>query len=507
VSEIAQQEEWVDEESATVWRRESDRFSLVTRNGAPIDPHWENPEIGAALGCGCSTDVADGASMDSPAYFPPAFARSPNTGKLLPRYSVTKAEWLPPSGSQELKAGLIRGGKLTHYSVRLRDGYAATDAYPPRHLKLPPPGRYRFLVGSFGLNSSFLMAFDALNGAIWCWIPSCTDWREVKPSANSDKIHLGSEDLSQEAWNVDAIDLARESKILWPCDSALVCLYIDPLALTYTARVMAEGRCHAQPLVHNEHVYCLMENNGHAMLVEVSVDAPYVGRDCAVSFPIADWRCAVATHNGVIWVSSKGQVIANPKRNQYAFVPWQPEAIQPEFDLGPPYCASDGRLWMQVLHPIAHEGEEGPAYLSLGRPTVDLLKSSGMRTLTGRSSIKVEQRLLGDPWIEPEVVSSDGHFNDEAVIPILESMTDNSMLVLRANHIGSIKDFLQLDELIPTRFQIMGQHGDHEAFFSTRVRAPWRSMAFVFDGALFLYHSEFKSIMGWVLASSNSEKH
>ncbi|MEW6418081.1 MAG: hypothetical protein AB1480_08170 [Nitrospirota bacterium] len=220
--------------------------------------------------------------------------------------------------------------------------------------------------------------------------------------------------------------------------------------------------------------------------------------------PAAKWVVAAATPSEVIWLSDAGQVVLRPNANQYLFIPWE-AGVEPQFLLGGPHCSSDGHLWMQVLHPTIHEGEKGFCFIQLGRSNPGQRPSVGARMLTGRSSIKVEKLLKDDPWIEPTVVASMDHANDEAVIPMLESTKDGTLLVLRADHIQGITRFFErTDELIATRFQIMGQHGD-KGFYVKRLREPWTASAFIFEDVLFIYHPDIKSLPGWLTVSAEGE--
>jgi hypothetical protein len=310
--------------------------------------------------------------------------------------------------------------------------------------------------------------------------------------------------MAEHLWNVECNDLAGDANLYWPCDTGLVRVRLDPLTATYEALILIEGVCVSQPLIVGDNVYVLLRTpDGQGIaLAETPLRDGAATQLRIKNIPEGIWHAAATPHEAV-WVSEAGQVVASPRRKQFELIAWNPATIKPEFRLGPPHCARDGRLWMQAMHPTGHDGEEGPGYISLGKAQQDWHSSNGARTLTGKSSIKVEQRLVEDPWIEPIVVSMVGHANNEAVVPILESVTDQSLLVLRVDHADGIIKFFESGELLLTRFQVMGQHADDRGFYSVRLRKPWRTTVFVYDGVLYLYHPDLENLPGWPLACRN----
>ncbi|MGH9960554.1 MAG: hypothetical protein ACREBC_26115, partial [Pyrinomonadaceae bacterium] len=429
MSDEASLEQWQDAESGSVWERNPTTkvFSLISHHEQQVDGRWEALDIAKALCCGLSSAPDDGALDSRWVTFPPGFKLSPNTGKPLVKKAPRTGTWLPFSGAEGLKSGLLRGGCLTAHPLKLK-GDASPTRDPERQLPLPGRGNYRFCVGAFGLSSSFLLAFEARQGAIYCWLPSRCEWVEM--AAPSGAPYLGAEDFPLSAWSIEARDLANDTVVFWPADCGLVAIKVNILSLAYEARLLAEGRCVSVPRVLGNRVYILVEKPDGAVGV-VSVDAAWQSAEQPLELavngmPAAKWVVATATPREVIWLSEKGQVVLRPTAQQCFFIPWEP-GVEPQFRLGGPHCSADGRLWMQVLHPTLHEGEKGFGYIQLGRPNPEQRPSSGARTLTGHSSIKVEQQLKEDPWVEPAVAATAGHENNEAVVPILESMSDGTL--------------------------------------------------------------------------------
>lgn len=498
-------EKWPDEATSSVWGRDQQgRFFARSWGDRNIDSRWSRYDAATAVGCTLSVSVEDGGTEASPACFPASFSFSPTTGKPLITSPAKSAGWLPPHGNNGLHTGLVRGGKLTSAPLHLQRYTEETNAIPAESLPLPAVGSFRFLVGAFGLQRSSLLALDWKNGVLYCWLPADQVW--AKLTATSGSVFLGSEDIADELWNVESRNLEQDAALYWPCDAGLAIVRIEPLSLTYTAQLLVRGTCCSQPLALNDNVYVLMRcrKGSDTSLVEVSCNNSTEWNEKLKGLPEGDWRPAATPHE-VLWLSAEGHVVAHPARERFEFITWNPSAIKPEFQLGPPHCARDGRLWLQVLHPEGYEGEPSQGYVSLGRAKQDWNPSGGPRTLSGRSSIKVEKRLGDEPWIEPDVVSSEAHDNNEAVVPLLESVTDSSMLVLRVDHMAGIKQFFERDERLSVRFQIMGQHADDTGFFATRLHQPWKTLAFVYDGYLYLYHPEMTNLPGWRLDTASTE--
>jgi len=502
-------EQWLDAISDSVWERNPDTnvFSLVSFHEKQVDGRWGALDIAKALNCGVSNSPDDGAPTSGHTVFPPEFKYSPITGKPIVKMGSKICTWLPVCGCEDLKSGLLRGGCLTTYPLKLK-GDAALTRDPDLELPLPGHGHYRFCVGAFGLSSTFLLALESEQGEIYCWLPSLNEWSELTPP--SDGPYLGAGTFSQEVWSIEAQDMAGDTILFWPSDCGLVAIKIDALSLSYETRLLVEGCCLSVPRILKNRVYVLIKKPDGTVRA-VSVDAGWqTGEEPLelpiIDIPVAQWIIAAATPREVIWLSDTGQVVLRPNAQQFLFIPWE-TGVKPQFQLGCPHCSADGHLWMQVLHPTLHDGEIGFGYVQLGFSNSEqrTRPSFCARTLTGRSSIRVEKWLKDDPWIEPTVVSTMAHENNEAVLPILESTSDNTLLVLRVDHLqGVTRLFDRTGEIIPTRFQIMGQHGEG-GFYLKRLREPWITSAFIFDGALFIYHPDIGSLPGWLTYSDSGD--
>ncbi|MDR3641990.1 MAG: hypothetical protein P4L39_11775 [Humidesulfovibrio sp.] len=388
---------------------------------------------------------------------------------------------------------------MTQLAFKLTE-HAQWPADPDAQLVMPPPGGRSFLVACCGLRHSFLFSLDALNGCIHCWVPSAQLWAELNPT-DQGMPFLGAGGLPLTQWWPEAENLAGDTVLLWPSDSGILTVRMDPLTLTYRAEVLAPGTCVSPLLPNGDRVYGLMANAGQETLTLVSVSSATASpNECVSGIPKADWSQAVATPHEAILVSSVGQVVANSRRNIFAFLPWAESAGQPVTEFGPPHCdESDGRLWLQTQIGQESKEEFGYGYVLLGHGGGELHKATGARHHTGKSSIKVEQRLLGSPWNDPEKVQFGAHDNDEAVVPLLESVAHGDLLVLRANYVGSASGFLQIEESIPTRFQIHRQQPDSQGFHVAKLHKPWEATTFIFRGQLFLYHPDFKYLPGWTI--------
>lgn len=496
---------WEDDDSHTVWERdpETGRFAPVSRLGRPFVARWSRGEIGLALGCPSESESRLAGSEGN--LLPPSFLYSPTTGKKLHPAKTFLESWLPPCGSELNSVGLLRGGKLTRRPFRLveRDHWPA-DA--DVEIPLPPPGGRCFLVAACGLCRSFLFSLDAQNGCIYCWIPSAGEWAELLPPSLESAPYLGVSARLLECWRPEVRDIEGQTRIFWPCNSGIVALRLDPLTLTYFPELLAEGKCVAPLLPNNGSIFGLLDRAESDGLSLVGGTAEGQGMEELLSgIPESDWCAAVATPHDSIWISRIGQIVVNVRSRLRAFYPWPEEAGTPVFEFGPPYCSEkgDGRLWQQMLIDDGTEEGCGYTYASLGAADCDLHAATGARHHTGRSSIKAEQRLSSPPWEDPERVHFEAYENDEAVVPLLESVAGDDLLVLRADHLSSAAEFFEREEAIPTRFQIFRQQPDNKGFHAAKIHKPWETQVFIFDGRLFLYHPEMKSLLGWTIQESS----
>ena len=488
---------WVDTASRTAWERSPEgAFSLVECRGQAPASVWSAAERAVALNCPSSLRSEDGAGAE-PVYFPPAFRHSPATGAPLDLAPVRNVQtWLPPSGGQQVTDRLLRGAKLTPSALRLAE-CPEWPAEPADQLPLPPPGGHKFLVAPCGYNESFLFVLDPLHGCIYCWAPSAKRWVDMNP-AGPGVCNLDASQVALADWWPECEDLQGGAPLLWPSDEGILTVRLDPLCLTYTAEILTEGACVSSLVLTGDRVSGILRDaQGALRLVEVSTtpgSAPVV---LASGIAEADWSRRVSSRHLAVWISEAGQVAKT--KNASAFIPWPPGVV-PAFEFGPPYCGDNkGELWQQVLASSYTDDGKEFGYLKLGLGPNEYHRASCARHHTGHSSIKVEQRLEGAPWLDPETVPIALHENDEAVIPILESGDQHDLLVLRANHVGSAAAFLDPESAVLTRFQIYRQQADALGFHSAKIHKPWETIAFVYCNTLYLHHPEFRSLPGWRL--------
>jgi len=233
---------WVDAETDTVWECGSDGgFRLVECRGQVPASVWSPVEIARALQCPSSQAKEDGAGV-IPVFFPPSFLHSPNTGAPL---SVAPARplqtWLPPNGAQQVTDRLLRGAKLTPFDLRLVES-PEWPMEPQEQIPLPPPGGHKFLVAPCGFAESFLFVLDPSHGCLYCWVPSAKRWEDINP-ASSDGCGLDSNHVPLAGWWPECEDLKAGAPLLWPSDVGILAVHINPLSLTYTTDVLAEGVC------------------------------------------------------------------------------------------------------------------------------------------------------------------------------------------------------------------------------------------------------------------------
>lgn len=493
-------ESWPDKEGS-LWERnpETGYFKIISFRNAPLHEKLDSGEIAAMLGSPMSTDAVDCDNGSDTAWFPPSFKHSPNTGKRLTFVSPTTGSWLPPFGNQGLTSGVVQGGRVT--SIPLLINVNSVETRPDIELLMPPPGDYQFCVGAFGLKASYLFALEFAQGLIYCYLPGRQDWLEISPTENS--IGIGDFTSPSNAWGIGSTDLLQSDTVFWPADRGLLSVQIDLAKMSYMATVLVAGRCLASPALVSGRVYALIAKDEGVRVVSVPIASSQQDRtpqefELQVPF-VDDWQSPFVTPRDAFWFSKSGQVVVRAGRPE--FIPWPVDAV-PRFELGGIHSSSDGKFWQPCEH-INEEGEAAFAYFQVGRLKPET-RLGTPRALTGLSSIKLESWLPGDPWIEPDIASSGDQEQDEAVIPIIESVTSKSLLCFRVKYLGNLGDFFDNESaLLNTTFQIMPQH-DERGFYATKLAAPWRTRPFVYDGALFLYHPSMRALLGWKLQSQSS---
>lgn len=500
-----QSEAWPDGVSRTVWRRNaSGRFELESIDGQPPHPGWAKAELNTALGCPQSVDAEDGGSQSEPAFFPPSFVHSPATGKKLerPQTPVTQV-WLPPHGNHGLDKGLLRGGKLTRASLWLRDRYRQSDSAPPRSLA-KPEGACRFLAHGLGLSRTFLFALFAEKGRLYCLMTN-GEWHLMRPGDKGADIQLHS-GLPFGVWNIETGTKGGCPMVIWPSDQGLLALRLSPLSMSYEVELLAEGRCVSPVLPLEGMLHCLLIRSGQTStsLVRVGLDDG-AAEVMLENLPGAEWPSAASTLQEAVWISRTGYVVVDTWSKGHSFQAWPDAGYEPMFDFGPPhFSCRDGGLWLQMLHRGgADDGGDIRRFLSIGQNSFRNKTASGPRHLTGKSVLTMsEQRMSGEPWDRsPRILQ---HQLDEFVMPVLDSMTDQSLLVFRVKRKDAgMEDprpdlFFSIRNKLPTSFQIFEENDDN-GFYFANVARPWISSAFIFEGHLHLYHPDFDTIPGWPL--------
>jgi hypothetical protein len=101
------------------------------------------------------------------------------------------------------------------------------------------------------------------------------------------------------------------------------------------------------------------------------------------------------------------------------------------------------------------------------------------------------------PWDDPE------HGSDAdsraLFIPILESAVDAGVLGVRIDTTNGLEATLESGERVRAVVELHSDRRLETRLYTLNVSTPWQGRAFVYDNALWFYHPELKSVVGWEL--------
>lgn len=122
------------------------------------------------------------------------------------------------------------------------------------------------------------------------------------------------------------------------------------------------------------------------------------------------------------------------------------------------------------------------------------MQSNAPALCTGRRSFKMTSTLQGDPWDDP-LDANHGNSN-EVLIPLLESTLGGAVLGLSVVATDGVTTLLESSERQAAVLHLRTDASSDLHFLTVQVAMPWLTRAFVFDGCLWAYHPELRSIPG-----------
>ena len=116
---------------------------------------------------------------------------------------------------------------------------------------------------------------------------------------------------------------------------------------------------------------------------------------------------------------------------------------------------------------------------------------------TGRYSYKMATRLKGDPWLDHD--DTDHTASNDVVIPILESAVNDAVLSLVIEAENGVTALLESTDNLRAVVQLHSNARTGMRFMTFIAPLPWLARPFVFDGHLWIYHSDDALIVGTAL--------
>ena len=113
---------------------------------------------------------------------------------------------------------------------------------------------------------------------------------------------------------------------------------------------------------------------------------------------------------------------------------------------------------------------------------------------TGRYSYKMATRMKGDPWLDQD--DTDHAASNDIVVPLLEFSKDGAVLGLVVEAEGGVTALLESTTRKRAVVQLQSDARAGIRFQTLIAPMPWLARPFVFDGCLWIYHSDVPAIVG-----------
>ena len=428
--------------------------------------------------------------------FPPEFRFHPNDGRALPPPTVasTHGVWLPPFGDGGDEA--VRGLRRTRSALTLRPtGVYSESNDPERTLPLPPPGRHEFFALPSASGSRELLALDAEQGVLHLWLTAAGRWAALE---QVDGGFLADSPLPHEAWRCEVARDTTGLRLFLPTSHGIACLQLDWLRLGYHVDYIGDDVCCGAPILWREEIWAVLRDaRGGVRLQAATAASGLAGGTLEVTGVEAEERFAapVCVRRQVIWPGVRGRLVLEVQANGSLaahYRPW-PAGVSSKFGFGAPYLAREGQLWQACWS----EHDESHAYLRLDGRDLEQRLASAPRLCTGQINYRLAARMKLPPWDDPE------HGSDAdsraLFIPILESAVDAGVLGVRIDTTNGLEATLESGERVRAVVELHSDRRLETRLYTLNVSTPWQGRAFVYDNALWLYHPELKSVVGWEL--------
>ncbi|NPC55889.1 hypothetical protein [Caenimonas soli] len=474
------------------WYRDPDSETwhlAASPNGTAVNVKLSTQDVGRMIGA--RRDISTGQ------WFPSDFNYSPQTGTpLQDPVTCLDSPWVPPFGApalSDMTRPPTRGLRQTPAQLTLARSNGRLD--PDRTLPALPPGHYRFLVDKFDVASSTLMAIEPEQGKLLVLLPESKIWSPLERPAGG-ILAQGLKNFR--GWRMEVVEGVRGATLYFPTAIGLAVVTPTLIGLSYAVEYFGEGPALGGPVAWAGEVWLpVLGKNGAVNLVGKPPGAaePIV-LPTSVLAPKNGYEAPVFDPHHVIWPSEEGQLIVRldqTGKKKAEWIAW-PDGLRPTFSLGCPLLF--GFFWQQCWR----GQDESLEYVQMGKLFPERAAIDAPRLCTGHVSYKNEQRIEGDPWMQPEHVS-DGT-SSTIVVPLLESELEHAVVGLRIDAPQGVLALLESDqERHRAVLQLQAENRADALFGTLSVARPWLTSLFVYDAHLWVYHPELAQAYGWKLES------
>ncbi len=484
-----------------------------------LDEQWQqnsdaNRFERVAGGAGLRPDVLYGAksraascSKTTCGFFPRAFKACPQCGETLTSLPLTANKWRPPfGGAVEVTPSI--GTRMS----RRRFGLPAsadrtTERVPDQVFELPAAGEYAFVVDSFGAHASVVLAVNTLGG---CYV-SALSGDDSRAPWHALSTNIGSRRTSLTARQF-ALGLlpGERMKLLVPTDEGVGMLTPDLRNLTLDYQIVVGGRVAAglaeidgvgvMALLETAGGYCLrridFQGGLSDAIAEVSAAPPGQTFDAPLCYPL---------RGDIYWIGESGYFHASrvEKLGHAPKLAWHgwPQGWRAVNAGG---CAhvgdstashiGDASIWQ-----LGVNAASGYAYLPLGTAAPQPVDVPRMTSGSVVYHLSDRLHLNQAPW--EAVEASSGPDKDDVIFPLMENASENHLLAVRVNR-GNHES---IRSLITTQDEhsvaVIFYDGQVESIWRTHMKQPWKTVAFIHAGSLFLHHPHATKLYRFGLAT------
>ena len=363
-----------------------------------------------------------------------------------------------------------------------------------------PDGNYRFLVGSFGLQASRLVAINIISLAFLYFDPETNQWIPLDDADNG--LTRGSA-LSVDSWGCVVADPVRSGKIFLASTAGLVGVMLDLVNRKVRTQLLAEGRPIAAPAVINGCLCMPIEVDGckqvfWAEVQNISATAKFEDLPEATA---PEYRPPVCSGGKIIWMCKTNQLVTffDNKKIKSDVLPWMIE-VEPLFELSVP-TDKDG-YWQLCFN----QQKDSFTHVRLGGIAGEKEITPSQPQLSTGKTLFVDDQVLksGKSKVENKLSN-----NGKIMIPLAQFNVNAassqsgtpSVVCIHLESTESLEDVFQQNAPVFADLVLLGE--PDRVLDSMRVSAPWKSQVFVYDNHLWFFHPEREVVTGWELTNND----